>query len=110
MQFSKANGANIGIERIREPSHPHIQIISPTHSPLGELGGGGGGLLYMWNLCIVNGAQEEIVQQKINELRIFVERTFNTAEKAGTDYAAATPHQRNGPIVQLPLELPTGLG
>lgn len=56
-------------------------------------------------LGFVNGLVEEVVEQKILQLRVVAVCLGDVLQKNGSDDASSTPHERNRWLVELPLVL-----
>lgn len=56
-------------------------------------------------LAVRDGALEELVQQQVAQLSVLVERLLDVAEEHAANDAAASPHQRDLAIVEVPVEL-----
>ena len=60
---------------------------------------------YKPHLRVGNGSFEEVVQQQIGQLGVGFEGGLDLGQEHGADDAAASPHQRDRAVVELPVEL-----
>ncbi|KAI6770536.1 hypothetical protein HG530_005165 [Fusarium avenaceum] len=60
-------------------------------------------------LSLVDGLVEEVVEEKVLELRLLTVGVGNVLEEDGSDDAATSPHEGDGRLVELPVELASGL-
>lgn len=60
-------------------------------------------------LSLVNGLVEEVIEQKVLEVRLVTVGRGDVLEEDGSDDAATTPHEGDGRLVELPVELLGGL-
>lgn len=60
-------------------------------------------------LSLVDGLVEEIVEEKVLELRLLTVGVGDVLEEDGSDDAATSPHEGDGRLVELPVELASGL-
>ena len=59
-------------------------------------------------LCFLDRLPEEVVQQKVFQVRVLVKRVLDVLQEDRTNDAATSPQQRDRAVVQLPAELLRG--